>query len=121
MKKRRNTTAKGTRYEKHVAAKMRWHGYLFVRRVGRAGDFGADCIGYTWLLRKVTQPRLTIRPAGQSLQRIARSRSQPGSWRELAEFSFGRDIKRKAFFARYEPQNKADELYDRIFKIVGRE
>lgn len=53
MKKRRNTTAKGTRYEKHVASKMRWHGYLFVRRVGRAGDFGADCIGYTWLLRKV--------------------------------------------------------------------
>jgi restriction system protein len=52
-RKRRNTTAKGTRYEKHVAAKMRWRGYLFVRRVGQSGDFGADCIGYTWLLRKV--------------------------------------------------------------------
>ena len=32
-----------------------------------------------------------------------------------------RPILRKAFFAHYEPQNKADELYDRIVKIVGRE
>lgn len=32
-----------------------------------------------------------------------------------------RPILRKAFFAHYEHQNKADELYDRIVKIVGRE
>lgn len=32
-----------------------------------------------------------------------------------------RTILRKAFFAHYEPQNKADELYDRIVKIVGKE
>ena len=32
-----------------------------------------------------------------------------------------RPILRKAFFAHYEPQNKADELYDRIVKIVGKE
>ncbi len=32
-----------------------------------------------------------------------------------------RPILRKAFFAHYKPQNKADELYDRIVKIVGKE
>lgn len=32
-----------------------------------------------------------------------------------------RPILRKAFFAHYEPQNKADELYDKITEIVGRE
>lgn len=32
-----------------------------------------------------------------------------------------RPILRKAFFAHYELQNKADELYDRIVKIVGKE
>ena len=52
-KHRKNTTKKGTKYEKHVASKMRWSGWLFVRRQGKSGDFGADCIAYTWLLRKI--------------------------------------------------------------------
>lgn len=53
MKKhKKNTTSKGTKYEEHVAAKMRWHGYLFVRRQGRSGDFGCDVIGYGGLFRK---------------------------------------------------------------------
>lgn len=53
-RRRRNTTAKGTRYEYHVAAKMRWRGYLFVRRVGQSGDFGCDITARTGLFgRKV--------------------------------------------------------------------
>jgi restriction system protein len=53
-KKRKNTTAKGTQYEEHVAAKMRWHGYRFVKRVGKSGDMGADIIARTGLFgRKV--------------------------------------------------------------------
>lgn len=52
MKKRRgNTTKKGTAYEEHVAQKMRWHGYKFVKRQGRSGDFGGDVIGYSGLFR----------------------------------------------------------------------
>ena len=51
-KRRRNTTAKGTRYEEHVAQKMRWHGYLFVKRQGKSGDFGADIVAYSGLFRK---------------------------------------------------------------------
>ena len=55
MKKRRgNTTKKGTAYEEHVAQKMKWHGYRFVRRVGKAGDNGADIVARTGLFgRKV--------------------------------------------------------------------
>lgn len=55
MKKRKgNTTSKGTRYEEHVAQKMKWHGYRFVKRVGKSGDFGADITARTGLFgRKV--------------------------------------------------------------------
>lgn len=48
-KKRKNTTAKGTAYEEHVAQKMRWHGYRFVKRTGKAGDFGCDITARTGL------------------------------------------------------------------------
>ena len=55
MKKRkRSTTAKGTQYEEHVAAKKRWHGYKFIKRCGGSGDQGADLIAHTGLFgRKV--------------------------------------------------------------------
>ena len=55
MKKRRkNTTAKGTKYEEHVAQKMRWYGYRFVKVTGRAGDYGCDITARTGLFgRKV--------------------------------------------------------------------
>lgn len=55
MKKRRkNTTAKGTAYEEHVAQKMKWHGYRFVKRIGRSNDRGADILARTGLFgRKV--------------------------------------------------------------------
>ena len=50
---RRSTTSVGTRYEKHCAMKFRLRGYLFVRRIGASGDFGADLIMRGFLLRKV--------------------------------------------------------------------
>lgn len=43
---RRNTKRKGDRYERHVAWKMKFHGYYFVRVQGRSGDFGGDCIAH---------------------------------------------------------------------------
>ena len=43
----------GQKYERKVARKMRWHGYFFVRVVGKSGDFGADIIARDLLLRKV--------------------------------------------------------------------
>jgi restriction system protein len=43
----------GTEYEIHVARKMRWHGYIFVKHSGKSGDFGADVIARTLLLRKI--------------------------------------------------------------------
>lgn len=55
MKKRRgNTTKKGTAYEEHVAQKMRWHGYRFVKRIGKSNDRGADIVARTGLFgRKI--------------------------------------------------------------------
>lgn len=46
-KKRKNTTAAGTRYEEHVVRKMKLHGYRFVRRIGGSGDFGGDVVAKT--------------------------------------------------------------------------
>lgn len=43
----------GTAYELHVARKMRWHGYIFVKHSGKSGDFGADVIARTLFLRKI--------------------------------------------------------------------
>jgi restriction system protein len=43
----------GTKYELHVARKMRFHGYVFVKHSGRSGDFGADIIARTLFLRKI--------------------------------------------------------------------
>ena len=43
----------GTKYELHVARKMRFHGYVFVKHSGKVGDFGADIIARTLLFRKI--------------------------------------------------------------------
>ena len=43
----------GTAYEKHVARKMRWRLWLFVRHCGKAGDFGADVIARGFLFSKI--------------------------------------------------------------------
>lgn len=49
----RSTTSVGTRYEKHCAMKFRLRGYLFVKRKGKSGDFGADIVMRGFLLRKI--------------------------------------------------------------------
>lgn len=44
----------GSQYEKHVAKKMKWHGFIFVRVSGKSGDYGADVMARTFpLCRKV--------------------------------------------------------------------
>ena len=53
MKRKRKRRTDGEAYEKHVARKMRWRCFLFVRRVGKTGDFGADVVAQTLLLRKI--------------------------------------------------------------------
>ena len=41
-KRKKNTKKKGDWYEHKVAAKMRLHGFYFVKVCGRSGDFGGD-------------------------------------------------------------------------------
>lgn len=44
----------GSQYEKHVAKKMKWKGFWFVRVSGKSGDYGADVMARTFpLCRKV--------------------------------------------------------------------
>lgn len=44
----------GSQYEKHVAKRMKWHGFIFVRVSGKSGDYGADVQARTFpFLRKV--------------------------------------------------------------------
>ena len=43
----------GTAYEKHVARKMRWRLWLFVKHCGKSGDFGADVIARGFLFSKI--------------------------------------------------------------------
>lgn len=40
----RSTKCKGDKYERHVAWKMKFHGYFFVRVVGHSSDYGCDVI-----------------------------------------------------------------------------
>lgn len=44
---------KGTAYENHVAQKMKWLGWLHVRRIGKSGDFGADITAYNFFMTKI--------------------------------------------------------------------
>lgn len=51
---KRNTKSRGDRYEKHVAKKMKWRGYVFVRVTGQSADYGRDIKARTFpFLRKV--------------------------------------------------------------------
>lgn len=44
----------GKNYEKYVAKRMKWHGFIFVRVSGKSGDYGADVMARTFpFLRKV--------------------------------------------------------------------
>lgn len=50
MRKRKRN---GTAYEFHVARKMRWRGFIFVKHCGKSGDFGADIIARTLFFTKI--------------------------------------------------------------------
>ena len=55
----------GERYERHVARKMRWRLWLFVRRIGKSGDYGADVIACGFLFTKiVVQCKCYSKPVG---------------------------------------------------------
>ncbi len=55
----------GKQYEQHVASKMRWHLYFFVRVSGKPGDYGADIFARTLFLEKVVvQCKCYHRPVG---------------------------------------------------------
>lgn len=54
-RRRRRKSNDGTAYERHVARKMRLRGWLFVRRCGQKGDFGADVIARGLLGKIVVQ------------------------------------------------------------------
>ncbi len=73
----------GKRYEKHCARKMRWRGWLFVRRIGGAGDFGADIIARGFLLSKiVVQCKHYARPVGvKAVQEVCAARLYYGASR----------------------------------------
>ena len=43
----------GYQYERHVAQKIKWRGFIFVKRIGKSGDYGADVVARDLLLRKV--------------------------------------------------------------------
>lgn len=50
MRRKRND---GTKYEKHVANKMRWRGWMFVQHIGKSNDYGADVIARGFMFTKI--------------------------------------------------------------------
>ncbi len=51
--RKKNTKRKGDRYEHHVAWKMRFRGYFFVKVIGRSHDFGGDILAWRFPFRSV--------------------------------------------------------------------
>ena len=51
--KRKSKRHDGTAYEQHVAQKMKWLGWLYVRQIGKSGDFGADITAYNFFMAKI--------------------------------------------------------------------
>lgn len=78
--KRRN---KGAQYEKHVAWKMRLHGWMFVEQVGQTGDFGADVIARGFMFsRIVVQCKHYSKPVGvRAVQEVNAARQYYGASR----------------------------------------
>lgn len=56
----------GKKYEKHVAKKMKWRGYIFVRVTGQSADYGRDIKARTFpLMRKaIVQCKYYSKPVG---------------------------------------------------------
>ena len=51
--KRKSKRNDGTAYEQHVAQKMKWLGWFYVRQIGKSGDFGADITAYNLFMTKI--------------------------------------------------------------------
>lgn len=51
--RKKNTKCKGDKYEHHVAWKMRFRGYFFVRVIGRSHDYGGDILAWRFPFRSV--------------------------------------------------------------------
>lgn len=73
----------GERYERHVARKMRWRLWLFVRRIGKSGDYGADVIARGFLFTKiVVQCKHYSKPVGvRAVQEVNAARQYYGASR----------------------------------------
>lgn len=80
-KRKRN----GQAYEKHCARKMRLHGWLFVRRIGKSNtpDYGADITARGFLFSKiVVQCKCYKKPVGvKAVQEIFAAREYYGASR----------------------------------------
>lgn len=49
----KNTKRKGDKYERHVAMKMRLHGFYSVQVLGKSGDYGGDIIARCFPFRSI--------------------------------------------------------------------
>lgn len=72
----------GSQYEKHVAKRMKWHGFIFVRVSGKSGDYGADVMARTFPLmrRVVVQCKHYKKPVGvEAVQEAISAREYYGA------------------------------------------
>ena len=74
---------KGTAYEKHCVRKMRLRLWLFVRRIGKSGDYGADITARGFLMtRIVVQCKAYSKPVGvRAIQEVIAARQYYGASR----------------------------------------
>lgn len=78
-----STSKRGTAYEKHCVRKMRLHLWMFVRRIGKSGDFGADIIARGFLFSKiVVQCKNYSKPVGvKAVQEVIAAKQYYGASR----------------------------------------
>ena len=74
---------KGTAYEKHCVRKMRLRLWMFVRRIGKSGDYGADITARGFLMtRIVVQCKAYSKPVGvRAIQEVIAARQYYGASR----------------------------------------
>lgn len=91
----------GKQYEKHVAKRMKWHGFIFVRVSGKSGDYGADVMARTFpLMRKVVvQCKHYKKPVGvEAVQEAISAREYYGASKAIvaSNNTFTRNAKKLA-------------------------
>lgn len=74
---------KGAAYEKHCVRKMRLRLWMFVRRIGKSGDYGADITARGFLMtRIVVQCKAYSKPVGvRAIQEVIAARQYYGASR----------------------------------------